>query len=162
MKTLDFTPKKSTEAFRKNYRLHDLAEEMGKNLLVQWGVRFNNFGEDKRYEKVWEMGTDKPDIIITYKGRSALIDWKGKRKPVWLVNKRAVDSYFVWSKKLNLPILICFFVFDGSGILKERRFAFLGKHNYTESVNKQWDKNQTVEFQNNLPEFTKECLLKYL
>ena len=137
-------------------------EEIGKNLLIQWGIGFKYFGEDKRYEKVWEKGKDKPDIIITYKGKSALVDWKAKRKPHWLVNKRAIDSYLCWSNNLQLPAIICFFVFDGSGSLKERRFAFLGKHNYIESEKKQWDKNITVEFDACLPEFNKENLIKYL
>ena len=162
MEKLDFTPKKSTYSFRKNYHLHDLAEKMGKNLLIQWGIRFTNFGEDKRYEKVWERGRDKPDVIISYSGKSALIDWKGKRKAVWLVNKRAVDSYQMWSTKFHLPSIICFFVFDAGGALKERRFAFLGEHNYIESEKKQWDKNITVEFTCDLPEFTIENLKKYL
>ena len=162
MKKLDFLPKKSAAAFRKNYKLHDLAEEMGKNLLIQWGIRFKNFGEDKRYEKVWEKGDDKPDAIISYGGKSALIDWKGKRKSGWIVNKRAVDAYQMWSKKFNLPSMLVFFVFSYSGELKERRFAFLGKHNYIESVKKQWDRNITVEFTCDLPEFTFYNLKKYL
>ena len=162
MKDLDFKPSKSTEAFRKNYHLHDLAESTGKSLLIQWGIEFRNFGEDRRYEKVWERGDDKPDVIIKYKGKSALIDWKGKRKPVWLVNKRAIDSYLNWSKKMNMPMIISFFVYEASGILKERRFAFLGRHNYIESPKKQWDKNCTVEFQKDIPRFKKDILLSYL
>lgn len=162
MEKLDFLPKKSAYAFRKNYGLHDLAEEMGKNLLIQWGIHFTNFGDDKRCEKVWEKGRDKPDVIISCSGKSALVDWKGKRKSVWLVNKRAVDSYIMWSKKFHLPVIICFFVFDDAGKLKDRKFAFLSKHNYIESEKKQWDKNITVEFNCDLPEFTKENLKKYL
>ena len=38
MKGLDFRPAKSKEEFRGNYKLHDLAERTGKNLLVQWGL----------------------------------------------------------------------------------------------------------------------------
>lgn len=162
MEKLSFSPEKSAKDFRKNYRLHDLAEEVGKSLLTQWGIDFQNFGQDKRYEKVWEKGKDKPDVLITYMGKKALIDWKGKQKSAWLVNKRAVDSYIEWSKKLNIPMIICFFVFDGTGELKKRAFAFFGKHNYIESKKKQWDKNITVEFEGELPEFTKSNLLKYL
>ncbi|MCB0732542.1 MAG: hypothetical protein KDC88_16080, partial [Ignavibacteriae bacterium] len=93
MKTLDFKPKKSKEDFRKNYKLHDLAEYHGKNLLTQWGIDFEDFGKDKRYEKVWEKGEDKPDIIAELNGKKFLIDWKGKTKEVFWVNKRAIDSY---------------------------------------------------------------------
>jgi len=162
MEKLDFSPEKSSVAFRKNYKVHDLAEKMGKNLLIQWGINYKDFGEDKRYEKVWERGKDKPDVIITHMAKSALVDWKGKRKPLWLVNKRAVDSYLTWSKIFHLPIIICFFVFDESQNLRQRKFAFLGKHNYIESQKKQWDKNITVEFEKELPEFTKANLLNYL
>lgn len=162
MEELNFTPEKSTKDFRENYKLHDLAEEMGKNLLTQWGIHFQNFGQDKRYEKVWEKGKDKPDVIISYMGKKALIDWKGKRKPVWLVNKRAVDSYTEWSKKFNMPMIICFFVFDSMGELKNRTFAFFGRHKYIESEKKQWDKNITIEFEKGLPEFTKANFLMYL
>ncbi len=112
MKKLDFNPHKSKEAFRNNYKLHDFAEVYGKNLLIQWGFTFHEFGKDKRYEKVWEKGQDKPDLIIEYKGKKALLDWKGKHKNVWLVNKRAVDSYFVWREKLKIPVFVCFAVLD--------------------------------------------------
>ena len=59
MKNLDFKPAKSTEDFRSNYKLHDIAEFNGKNLLVQWGFKCSDFGEDNRYKKVWEKGEDK-------------------------------------------------------------------------------------------------------
>jgi len=75
MKELDFRPAKSKEEFRSNYKLHDLSEQVGKNLLVQWGFDFKTLGEDKRYQKLWEKGEDKPDIILTSKGKSALLDW---------------------------------------------------------------------------------------
>ena len=51
MKNLDFRPSKSTKDFRKNYKLHDIAEYNGKNLLVQWGFKCTEFGEDNRYKK---------------------------------------------------------------------------------------------------------------
>jgi len=162
MKKLDFNPSKSTADFRKNYKLHDLAEYSGKNLLTQWGIDFKNFGDDKRFEKVWEKGEDKPDVIINYKGKSVLLDWKGKRKPRWIVNKRAIDAYEKWSEKYSLHVIITFFVFDENNVLKERRFAFLKKHSYIESSGRQWDKNKTVEFNRDLPEFTKANMLDYL
>jgi hypothetical protein len=51
-----------------------MAEEYGKNLLVQWGVWFDIFGKDRRYENVWEKGKNKPSLIISYKGEDALLD----------------------------------------------------------------------------------------
>ncbi len=162
MKNLDFQPSKSKAEFHKNYKLHDLAEWHGKNLLEQWGIGYSEFGKDNRFEKVWEKGEDKPDGIIEYKTKSAFIDWKAKHKNEWLVNKRAVEAYEKWSKKFELPVIIAFFVFDSNNKLLEKRFAFLYKHNYFVSKGKQWDKNQTVEFENDLPEFNKAEILNYL
>ena len=160
MKRLDFKPVKSKEEFRRNYKLHDMAEEVGKNLLTQWGINFRNFGSDKRYQKVWEGGEDKPDMLIEFEGKQALLDWKGKRKAKWLVNQRAVRAYEKWSKALNLPVIIAFFVFNDNGELKERRCAILGKNSYRSSPGKQWDANETIEFEEPLPFFNKTEILK--
>jgi hypothetical protein len=162
MKDLDFNPSKSKEEFRHNYKLHDLAERAGKNLLVQWGIEFGDFGEDKRFEKLWEKGEDKPDIIINYKGTTALLDWKGKHSQTFLANTRAVKAYLRWQEKMNMPVIISFFVFDEQNNLTDRRFAILTKHNFTYSANKQWDKNKTVEFGEDLPRFTKDNLISFL
>ncbi len=162
MKKLDFNPHKSKEDFRKNYKLHDIAERKGKNLLTQWGFSFKMFGKDNRSKALWEKGEDKPDIILSYKDKSALVDWKAKHHSKWLVNKRAVLSYQQWSKKLGIPALIIFFLFDKENNLLEKRFAVLGLHNYTETKNKQWDKNQTVEFIEDIPKLTKGNLITTL
>ncbi len=162
MKDLDFRPSKSKEAFHKNYKLHDLAEWHGKNLLEQWGIDFSEFGRDNRFKKVWEKGEDKPDTLIEYKGKKAFIDWKGKHKIGWLVNKRSVEAYKNWSAELGIPVFIVFFVFNEKNVLIEKRFAFLNKHNYFNSKDKQWDKNQTVEFEKDLPEFSKADILNFL
>lgn len=162
MKKLDFKPVKSKEDFRKNYKLHDLAEYHGKNLFYQWGIDFTDFGKDRRYEKVWEKGEDKPDIIAEFNGKKFLVDWKGKSKQDFWVNKRAVESYKKWSKELNLPIVIAFFVFGKNNSLTDRRFALIGKHVYTNVEVKAWDKNEVVKFENNLPSFTKANLIIYL
>ena len=161
MKNLDFNPSKSTEDFRKNYKLHDIAEFNGKNLLTQWGFTCTDFGEDNRFKKVWEKGADKPDTIISYKGKSALLDWKGKRGQYWLVNERAIKAYKKWSAEFGLPIIIAFFVIDDEKIVK-RNFAVLNKHTHKTSSGKQWDKNITIEFQKDIPEFTKANLLEIL
>ena len=162
MEDLDFQPHKSKEEFRKNYKLHDLAESYGKNLLIQWGIEFSEFGKDRRYEKVWEKGKDKPDLIISYKGKEALLDWKGKHSAKWLMNERAYNAYLEWKSKMNMPVFVSFFQFDEKDNLIENRFAVLGTH-VPDKVNiKAWDGNVAVEFNNNLPGFTKSELLKCL
>ena len=162
MEELDFQPAKSKHDFRANYKLHDLAELIGKNLFIQCNVKFNNFGEDRRFEKLWEKGEDKPDMIISYKGKSALLDWKGKRKNRWIVNERAVKSYEHWHDELKLPLLICFFVFDNENKVIDRRFSLLDIHQYKKGKKRQWDKNRTVEFIGDLPVFNKSNLIKYV
>lgn len=162
MKELDFRPAKSKQEFRSNYKLHDLSERVGKNLLVQWGIDFKLFGEDNRYEKIWENGEDKPDIILTSKGKNALLDWKGKKSKSFLVNERAIKSYEHWRQKLNMPVIIAFLVFDFENKLIDRRCAFLGKHSYSQCEEKQWDKNRTVEFREDLPIFNKENIISFI
>lgn len=155
MKRLDFQPAKTKTEFRKNYRLHDLAEYHGKNLLTQWGIDFKDFGKDKRYEKVWEKGKDKPDLAAEFDEVKFLIDWKGKSKNDYWVNKRAVESYQRWSEKFNVPIIVCFFIFNKDKSLKNRKFAMLSKHKYEVMNNKAWDKNNVVKFTEKLPKFSK-------
>lgn len=162
MKELNFKPHKSTKDFRKNYKLHDLAEQHGKNLLIQWGFKFIEYGKDKRFEKVWEKGEDKPDLIIEYKDKRALLDWKGKHKSIWLVNKRAIDSYKRWEEKLKTPVIICFFLFNNNNSINKICFALINSHKYQTSKRKEWDKNQTIEFEKDLPLFSKVNLLKFL
>lgn len=162
MKELDFRPHKSTEEFRNNYKLHDLAESYGKNLLVQWGIEFNEFGKDRRYEKVWEKGKDKPDLIISYKGKEALLDWKGKHSPKWLMNERAYNAYLEWKTKMNVPVLVAFFLFDWKDNLLENKVAVLGSNIPHKVKIKSWDGNGTMEFDNSLPALTKSEILKNL
>lgn len=162
MRELDFRPHKSREEFRKNYKLHDLAEQFGKNLLIQWGLKFEIFGKDRRYEKVWEGGKDKPDLIISYKGKEALLDWKGKRSPRWIMNERAYQSYLAWKNKMNMPVFVAFFLLDEKENLIETRIAVVGVNTTKQSQSKEWDKNKTVEFEDPLPIFTKAEILKHL
>jgi len=162
MKELDFKPHKSTEEFRANYKLHDMAEVCGKNLLIQWGIKFDLFGKDRRYEKVWENGKDQPDLIISYKGKEALLDWKGKHTSKWIMNERAYQSYLAWKNKMNMPVFVIFFKFDEKENLIENRLAVVGLHKANRSSEKEWDKNKTVEFENDLPAFTKSEILKHL
>jgi hypothetical protein len=161
MKELDFQPHKSAEEFRKNYQLHDIAEVCGKNLLIQWGIKFDLFGKDMRYEKVWEKGKDKPDLILSYKGKEALLDWKGKHASRWIMNERAYKAYLDWKNKMNMPVFVTFFLFDDKENLIETRLAVVGLHNVKESSEKEWDKNKTIEFDNSLPAFTKPEIIKH-
>jgi hypothetical protein len=162
MKDLNFRPHKSKEEFRNNYKLHDQAEMLGKNLLIQWGIKFDIFGKDRRYEKVWEGGKDKPDLIISYKGKEALLDWKGKHSTKWIMNERAYNSYLDWKNKMKMPVFIAFFLIDEKDYLLESRFAVVGVHSAKPSKSKEWDKNKTVEFLDSLPAFTKPEILKHL
>lgn len=162
MEYLNFQPHKSKEEFRKNYKLHDLAESYGKNLLVQWGIEFSEFGKDRRYERVWEKGKDKPDLIISYKGKDALLDWKGKHASKWLMNERAYNAYLDWKNKMNMPVFIAFFLFDEKENLIDNRVAVVGTHSAKQSKSKEWDKNRTVEFAESIPQFKKAEVLKYL
>ncbi len=159
MKNLDFNPIKTDKSFKNNYKLHDLAELNGKNLLVQWGINFQKFGDDRRNEKVWEKGEDKPDILIDYLGQKVLVDWKSKKKAKWIVNFRAIKSYENWSKKTGFPIFIVFFVFENEEIV-DRRFAVLGVSKYKVVENLQWDKNKTIEFIDDLPIFNASNLIR--
>jgi Holliday junction resolvase len=162
MKSLDFNPAKSKEKFKKNYRLHDLAEYHGKNLLFQWGIDFKDFGKDMRYDKLWEKGKDKPDIIAKHENIQFLIDWKSKNSESFWVNKRAMDSYLNWRGILNIEVVICFFLFDKQKHLVDRRFAIPCKHEFRIDDKRTWDKNIVVKFGNELPKFTKLNLLKFL
>lgn len=162
MKKLDFNPHKTKKDFRKNYKLHDVAEKIGKNLLVQWGIDFEDFGQDKRYERLWEKGKDKPDVLLKINNKKILLDWKSKHKSLWLLNKRAYEAYREWSDKLSMKVVIAFFVLDEHNNLRQRKFAIINEHKSKESEGKQWDKNKTIQFTDPLPNFTKANLLKYL
>lgn len=162
MEELNFRPYKSKEEFRKNYKLHDLAEERGKNLLTQWGVTFKSFGEDRRYQSVWEKGGDKPDCIISYKGKEALLDWKGKRSSQWIVNKRAAESYIKWSKKLNIPLILAFFIFNDELTFIASRCIRIAENTFAKEIIKAWDKNEVIQIIEEPIQFTKPNLLKLL
>jgi len=107
MKSLDFPVKKTKGFFLRNYSISDKAAQRGDELLKSEGLETIPFGEDRRYEKVWEAGKDKPDRIIRKDGRDiALLDWKGKKKDDWMINERAYNSYLEWGAKLGLPVYV--------------------------------------------------------
>lgn len=163
MKKLEIDPFKSKEAFRKNYELHDKAANYGEELLTQWGFNFQEFGRDKRYERVWEKGEDKPDLILIYGNRNiAFLDWKAKRTPKLIINKRAYDAYKVWMEKFNLPVLIVFCFFNKEEKIEKFEFVNLLYAKVSHKSEKVWDKNMVVEFESKTISFTKENILKSL
>ena len=72
-------------------------------------------------------------------------------------------KYFYKCYINNLSIIkIVFFVFNNNGEIQDRRIAFLGKHSYILSKDKQWDKNKTIEFKNDIPVFNKVSFINNL
>ncbi len=107
MKSLDYPVKKTESFFLRNYSLSDKAAHRGDEMLRSNGLETVPFGEDRRFEKVWEAGGDKPDRIIRKDGRDiALLDWKGKKKDDWMINERAYNSYLEWGSRLGLPVYV--------------------------------------------------------
>ena len=141
MKKLGFDVVKSKEKFLENYELSDQAAEKGDALLRKSGLKPIPFGEDRRNEKVWEAGEDKPDRKILKNGREiALLDWKGKTKDYWMINERAYDGYLEWGTKLNLPVYVAIWSFQSN----YGKFIKLpaGKIRKRE----EWDRNAVVVF----------------
>jgi hypothetical protein len=113
LKELDFNPIKSKRKFLENYKLSDRAAQMGDEMLQKNGFTPVLLGEDRRNERVWEAGKDKPDRKILKDGREiALVDWKGKSKDYWMINERAYNGYLEWSKKLKLPVYVAIWSFQ--------------------------------------------------
>ncbi len=81
MKDLDFRVIKDEKKFLANYDLSDLAAAMGDTLLRSSGLEPVPLGEDRRNERVWEAGEDKPDRRIRKNGREiALLIGKERAK----------------------------------------------------------------------------------
>ncbi len=155
-------PEKPDNDLRSNVKLQNLAELIGKDLLVQWNIKFKNFGKDKLNKNISAFGKSKPDLIITYKDKSALFDCYGKQSEEWIVDKHALKSFEKWQRDLNMPTIICFFVFNDIHIVIDRRFAMINTHKYSESHGKRSTKNKTAKFMEELPVFNKENLLKLI
>ncbi len=162
MEKLEFDPKKSERSFRKNYSLHDKAAEIGCSLLIKWAIDFKEFGEDKRYKKLWEKGEDKPDVLVETKFGKALLDWKAKHGKHFLINKRAFNAYQQWMDKLSVPVFVAFFLFNKNSTLIDRRIARIDLHTPKDCPDVQWDKNKTVEFEENIPQFTQNVFLNLI
>ena len=136
------TGPKSKRQFLENYELSDRAAQMGDEMLRTNGFHPVPFGEDRRSERVWEMGKDKPDCKILKDGREiALVDWKGNSKDYWMINERAYNGYFEWSSKLKLPVYVWSFL-SGQG-------KFIKLPAGTVSRKTEWDQNSVVVFDPN-------------
>ena len=115
MKELDFNPIKSKRKFLENYELSDRAAQMGDEMLRKNGFTPVPFGEDRRNERVWEVGKDKPDRKILRDSREiALVDWKGKSKDYWMINERAYNGYLEWGSNLKLPVYVAIWSFQSN------------------------------------------------
>lgn len=155
-------PTKSKWNFRNIYELENITENAGKDLLVQWNIKFQKFCGDKSKNKFWPKCDDKPDLIITRNKKSALLDLKGIYTKNFLLKEKTVKTYERWQKENKTPVIICFFNFDSMDFVNDRRFAVLNFHNYKPVSKKESDKNKTVKFEKSLPLFCKENLLKYV
>ncbi len=141
LKKLEFDPVKSKGRFLENYELSDKAARMGDEMLRSHGLDSVPFGEDRRSERVWEKGADKPDRKVLRRRRAvALLDWKGKSKDYWMINERAYNGYLGWSIKLKLPVYVAIWSFQsGKG-----KFIKLPLATFSKTT--QWDKNVVVVF----------------
>ncbi len=146
----------------KNAKLHSLTESNGKNLLIQWGFKFTAFADSKEYRKLWEDKTYQPDLILEYKGKKAIINWLGKRHASWRIIKNEISCYEKLQEVLGCPLLICFAVFDRNNYFQYFRFAVAGVHKYVPINMRASDPVEIIEFEKELPEFTKPNILKYL
>jgi hypothetical protein len=114
---------------------------MGDDMLRKNGFDPIPFGEDRRTERVWEVGKDKPDRKIVKAGREiALLDWKGKSKDYWMINQRAYNAYLEWGAKLRLPVYVAIWSFQS----KIGRFVRLRSGMVSTAT--EWDRNAVVIF----------------
>jgi len=150
MRPLDIDVIKTEEIFQSNYRLHDIACEIGDMLLEKNDFQVREYGEDRRKESVWEAGEDIPDRLV-YKGSKPLflLDYKAKRKEFYVINKRAYKAYLKCSKQVNLSAWVMFVILDIDS--KSISNLKLSNLNTSKIINEQrmWNGNVTVEI---LPE----------
>ena len=147
MKELDFEPIKTREIFLKNYALHDIASKIGDELLKTRGFEVREFGMDRRYERVWEAGEDKPDRIVLRGGKPVcLIDWKGKSSHKYILNQRAYDSYRKVSKRSCIPCWVIFFIIRREeGRIDDVKCVEVNSAKVTK-IYKEWNGNAVVQF----------------
>lgn len=145
----DFDVRKTEKDFLRNYDLHDIAENEGNRVLRDLGYELHQFGEDRRYERVWEAGNDKPDKIVTKKNDTkeiCLLDWKGKKYTrEYMMNERAFKSYMRISKSMDLPVVVCMARING--IILDFVYFILSNDIVIERK-KAWDDNIVVILSN--------------
>jgi hypothetical protein len=147
MKNRDFGVIKTESEFLSNYSLHDRAQHIGEKYLKDKGIIYSTFGEDRRFEKVWEAGEDKPDIIIMHPKIAqkplCLLDWKGKKSQGIRLNKRAYLSYRKIAKKMGIPAIVATAYFNDTNLTK---FIYVDLTDDSIFVGWQteWDKNVTA------------------
>jgi len=148
MKPKDFEVIKTEEHFQKNYALHDAAQTAGEKFLKDSGFKVELFGEDRRYEEVWEAGGDKPDCIIldNKNNKLCLLDWKGKKSSGYKINKRAYNSYLKIACRMNLPVIIAFAKLNSEKNITEFLYLKLPDDSAVTGEKLEWDKNVTVCF----------------
>ena len=148
MKKLDINRIKTERQFLRNYSLHDIAENEGIRILNKYNIKFKEFGEDRRYEDVWEAGDDKPDIKIFDKNNKLLylLDWKGKKSSKHMINKRAFESYTSIAIKLNVPVIIAIAKMDrNKKIFSFIYYLFPNKDHHVKEETA-WDGNKVSVF----------------
>ncbi len=150
MEGRDFRVIKSGEQFLRNYKLHDKSESIGCKILNNYGYATIPFGEDRRYEKVWEAGKDKPDCFIIKKEdpdkrKLCMLDWKAKRSDSYKINERAYKSYIEIIGKINLKCIIAVAVFKKEAVSSFKYFL-LPDEDLIQKRKREWDGNYTVIF----------------
>ena len=114
---------------------------MGDEMLRKNGFTPVPFGEDRRNERVWEVGKDKPDRKVLKDGREiALVDWKGKSKDYWMINERAYKGYLEWAGRLKLPVFVAIWSFEND----EGKFVKLPAGAVSKKT--EWDRNAVIMF----------------
>ena len=151
MKKLTTKVIKSEKQFLRNYKLHDLAEIEGKKILSKLGYKTEGYGEDRRYEDVWEAGEDKPDCKIIFNNHEiCLLDWKGKKSDWVGINERAYKSYIKISEKINKKVVIAIAKFDKqSKHLVSFKYFVLPNKSLVTHVKQAWDGNNFACFDRN-------------
>ena len=155
MKKLDINRIKTEKQFLRNYSLHDIAEKKGIKILNKYNIKFKEFGEDRRHEEVWEGGKDKPDIKIFDRNNKLLylLDWKGKKSPRDMINKRAFDSYINIANNLNVPIIIAIAKMDRNKKIFSFNYYLFPNEKHQIKLETAWDGNKVSIFN---PLFSKD------
>lgn len=153
MKEKDFKVIKTEKEFQRNYNLHDLAEAAGTKILKAKGYSTRVFGEDRRYEAVWEAGEDKPDCFVVKSSNTesnlCLLDWKGKKSDGFMINERAYNSYIKICNSIKLPLIIAMAKINNSNEITSFVYFILPNTEIVAGKKTMWDKNVVVEFKAN-------------